>query len=378
MFIESLRDVSEGENLREYKLANDDVQCGIRYSQIRHHRPSDWGLYQDSTPHRIAERLDPDRSAVKAAMWTGAITSRAQNNTIAETVAGGPNLSFTTIWKNTNLEPLAAKSEEELDSVQPKTTNAITQIDVKNMAQERVAKIRSAIPEFLVFSGWNGVGKDWMIGHLKKFLSFCGIPYSETKMPNPNGVLFPIIDDFLKGRIKLERNAAQLLFLSDAINTEISSANLAILNRSSAHAENLVYGDVNLQPTILSSFPLFEGVFHTVIIDRHPAIALDSILKRETEPRIFERRLEALLDQHERFAALTSLPGYRWLTADFGTNNYKKQVIYSVNRLLCMVQNIGIVQRTMVKLGLAENYAQADIILDENYWKFKEQNGLLL
>ena len=162
------------------------------------------------------------------------------------------------------------------------------------------------------------------------------------------------------------------------MNTDISTASLAILNRSPVHVENLVYGSEDLQPTILSSLPLFNGVFHTVIIDRHAAIALDSVQKRDNEPRIFERKLEAILDQHERFAALTYLPGYRWLTADFGTDIEREQIIFSVNRLLCTVENIGIVQRTMVKLGLAENYAQANVILGENYWKFKEQNGLIL
>lgn len=378
MFIENLRDVANGESLREYRYATDDVQCAIKYAQIPDHRPSEWGLYQNSTPHRIAERLDQDRSAVKAAMWTGAIVLRGQNNTIPETITGGPSLSFTSVWKGTNLEPLAAKCEEELDNIQPKTKNAIAHIDVKAMAEERIIKIRASEPEFLVFSGWNGSGKDFMIGYLKNFLLFCGIPYNETKMPNPNGVLFPIINQFLEGKIKLEKNAAQLLFLSDAVNTTISTANLAILNRSPAHAENLVYGSNDLQPTILSSLPLFNGIFHTVIVDRHPAISLGSILKRDKEPRVFERKLEDLLDQHERFAALTYLPGYRWLTADFGTDNDKKQTTFSINRLLCTVQSIGIIQRTMVKLGLAENYAQADIILDKNYWQFKEQNGFIL
>ena len=196
-------------------------------------------------------------------------------------------------------------------------------------------------------------------------------------MQNPRGELFDSINSFLHGKKKLNPNAAQFLMLADAANTEVSSGKLTIMNRH-AMFDAMVYGSNELQPTVLSTHPLFNVITHTIIVDRLPTVALESVKKRGTEQRIFEKRLDQMFDLHMKYASLTYLPGVRWLNTDFDAKTIKEQINSSVNRLFYYVKSFGILQRTMVKLGLAENYVHASIDLEDKFGAYKTQNHLWL
>ncbi len=376
-FVNALADVAKDNVLDEYKHANSEIQWGVQYSQLRFPPSNYYSIYGDSKPARVASRLDPSHTATRAAMWINAISTRSRLNSLQETVSGGLHRTISNIWKETDLAKLAEEAEASLEAVKPKLTNEVASVNVEQMKEERLRKIKSGDQEFLVFTGPNGVGKDFLIGWLQRFLDFSGIPHNVTKMPNPEGALFPTIDKFLQHQLPLNKNAAQMLFLADALDTTISSATLGILNRHPS-VESLVFGEENLQPASLALHPLFNSVFHVFIVDRHAAIAQAEVHKRAAKPRIFETNLEPVLEQQRRFAALTALPGHRWLNTDFEAKDLGTQITFSVNRLLCMVQESGVVQRRMVKMGMAENYVHANTIYEEKYWKFKESAGLLL
>lgn len=375
-FTDRFREITETESLLEYSKYCEDIDTAITYA----HQPRYMKGYpatENHSPQKTAERLDPYRQATQAAMWTGAIINRSKNNSKLSTASDCPNPSFEDIWKDTDLRHIAHDCEEALDELKPQTTNAITTIDVTKMKLSRESALMHGKPkEILTFAGWNGSGKDFMIGWLEKFLAYSGIPFQVIKMPNPDGQLFSTLNKFLHSKIDLSPNAAQLVFLADALDTEISEGKLTITNRFPT-IESMVYGKKDLQPTILSLNPIFGSVFHTIIVDRHPAVAFYDVESRSTDKRVFEKKLDQILHQHSRFAELTELPGVRWLNADFN-DHPRNKIFKSVRKMLDLVFDTGILQRELVSTGKHADFNSAWDFLNNAYWGFMKTEKLTL
>ncbi len=326
-----------------------------------------------------SKKLDSTRPSTIAAMWTGAIVNRSRRNSNEENGSfDGTNVSFKSIWKDTPLEKLADICEEHVENLSPRLENPTTSINIDKVKQERKRQIESGAPEVLVFAGPNGSGKDFAINHVHAFLDFLGIKTNIIKMPNPNGQLFDHIDKFLHGKVHHSPISAQLLFLSDAFDSEISTGSLNIFNRH-ATVEAGIFGPRELQPTILSTHPLTGYVMHTIIIDRAPVIAQEMVKKRKVDPRAFEKKIDQTIEQRIRYAEITKLPGFRFLNLDFRSkNNDPEQQVRSINRILSNVLQIGIIQRILVKESKAKNIAEASDILNKAYWNFKAKKDIWL
>lgn len=378
-FLEAARTSNKPSNVLELKSTTEQVTDAMLYAwQPNDHKDrSEWSIFRTDTPFSTAPRLDPSNPTTIAAMWTGAVINRSRRNFEEESGSfSGTNASFREIWKSTALERLAGKCEENVENLSPRLENPTTTVSLEKIKEERIIKIKELGDEILVFAGPNGTGKDFMIKYLSNFLRFIKLEYVVHKMPDPNGKLFPDIDLFLRGKKPLKPAAAQFLFLADAFDTDVSSGELNIFNRHTA-VEAMVYGPKELQTTVLSTHPLLNSVVQTIIIDRCPASAQNSVHTRDIEPRVFEKNTEQVLHQRVRYAELTKLPGFRVINADFGGSE-SEQKVRSVNRLLSTVLQIGIIQRQMVKKGVVDNLDRANQILSDAYWKFKEEKNIWL
>lgn len=375
-FINQTMEAGGDENLGEYKAVLSDLS-GTMY-HARYPATEGWQVVssRSSLPINISSKYNPNRPAVQAAMWTTAIKTRGDNNTVTNYHNPGKEIKFGEVWNDTALQPLAEQCERALEDLVPTLSNTITSIDIEAMKKHRQYEIEDSYhKEIVVFLGLNGAGKDFLIGYLTNFLAVCGIDNEVVKMPDPNDSLFETIDSFLHGKKNLNPNAAQLLMLASGANTELSDGKLSILNRH-AMFDTMIFGNDELHPAILSTHPLFKVVTHTIIVDRHPSTALQSVKDRNKEQRIFERKLEQGLHLRNRYAALTALPGVRWLNTDFDTSDVQKQISYSVDRLIHYVMSFGLLQRKLVRNKSFENIGQADEFLHKKWIEFEEANNL--
>ena len=74
---------------------------------------------------------------------------------------------------------------------------------------------------------------------------------------------------------------------------------------------------------------------------------------------------------HTKYAELTYLPGVRLLNTDFNARTQKEQINSSVNRLFYYIKSFGILQRRMVRLNMANDYAHASILFGRKIWRIQ-------
>jgi thymidylate kinase len=378
-FIEAARAANKPDKIDQLKDTTEQVNDAMLYtwSNEGQRHGSEWSIFRKDTSFSTGQRLDPSEPTTIAAMWTGAVVNRSRRNYEEENGSfSGTNISFRKIWEATPLEALADRCEEDVSNLSPRLENRTTSVSIEKIKEVRRNEIQNMGREILIFVGPNGSGKDFMISHLANFLNFIKLDFDVHKMPNPDGILFPNIDQFLKGKKVLKPSAAQFLFFADAFDSEVSDGVLNIFNRHTA-IEAMVYGPAELQTTILSTHPLINAVMHTMIIDRCPSTAQEAVHGRGKTLRVFEKNIEQVLNQRIRYAELTRLPGFRFINADFsGTDSAQK--VRSVNRLLNVVLQTGIIQRQMVKTKVVNSFDEANIVLDKSYWDFKNKNNIWL
>lgn len=206
---------------------------------------------QKMSPENVAHLLDLSRPAVKAAMMDGAISFRGY--LYKDPRFPVPIESYTQVWKDTPLAHIAAKCEGELEGIKPSFDGRFTHVSLAEMRQTFDANLANRAPEHIVVTGLNGVGKSTIIDAFSKFTEHIKIKTQVIKFPRPEGPLSSVIKRVLSGKEKLDLNALQMLFLSDALDSPPKHETLVIYDRNPLR-DSLVYGPRNgLETTILAA-----------------------------------------------------------------------------------------------------------------------------
>lgn len=379
-FQETFRQTCKPDVVDEYSRASEIIQEAIQ-TVVSPRLGEEFAFTQlfvldPLRPERVCARLDPERPAVKAAMLIGAISLRAY--LYKSLTSGFNNISFRQMWVKTPLWRLAGQCEDIVDELTPKTTGAIVTIDTKAMQDKFINDIHAHAPEHIVLTGLNGVGKSAAGKILTEFLDFCDVRSKLIKMPRPDGPISKLILPILDGSVEYNSNARQLLFLSDAMDIKPEPDALIIYDRH-ARTEALVYGTEAIERVVLATHEIFDDVFHTFVLDRHPLRNMSLLEKRDRQPRIFERNVDIMIEQLSRLAKLTTLPGVHWINTDSSKDRSEKPYFkLATTRVLGAVVASGVIQRHMVKQNLAENFPHAEVILNNNYWDFKSKKRIEL
>lgn len=324
--------------------------------------------YLYDLPCNVSRTLDDSSPEVFAAMLMGAVSYRGYLYQDART----RQLSYPEIWHGTSLQLMAEKCESIVSGIAPKNQGLFTSIDIDQCRLAFTQGIVTMQPENVILTGLNGVGKSTTMSSLLSYLEYCGLEAQALKFPRVEGPLSDKIIQVLKGEIDLDPRALQYLMMADAIDyalrdTGENDTDLQIYDRHPI-VESLVYGGVQSQPSLLAARELFvDRPSWVVILDRHPAAALNSVRNRESDPRIFESKLEAMVEQTINFAALTALPGVRWVnndisqmesqTVEIGPNTWDVEV--SKRRVVGSLITSGVVSRALIRQGKFTEEANA-------------------
>jgi len=319
------------------------------------------------------EQFGPAEPTTKMAMLIGAIAFRTFGNDQDLDQIRKPS-SFEDIWWGTNLHSLAAKCEETVGDVIPNTQGEFVNIDLKKMHEKFSRDLKDGKPEHIVITGLNATGKSKGINFLKGFLNSVGINTTIIKMPRPDGPASEVIMPVLKGEKRFKADASQMFFLGDALDTDLNPETLMLFDRH-PRTEAYVYGPPAMERVVLSTQEIFDGIYWTFIMNRHPMAAKMTVANRETKPRIFERDIEMMAEQLIRFAKLTVLPGVRWITNDIPIKNGDPdwQVKISSDRLAITILSTGVLHRHMIKQGLARDFEEAHKILATKYVHYQTE-----
>jgi thymidylate kinase len=324
-------------------------------------------------PRSVENKLDLNSPITTAAMLIGAISARAW--IYRSDINGQMNRNFESIWHGTQLQGLAAKCDETIAEVVPETKGKFVNVDLDKMSNEHIANIHSDAPEHIVVTGLNAVGKSTILNSFAGFLEFCEIKSSVIKMPRPDGPLSQVINSALSGDLKIDKDALQLVFLADAIDLKPEPDTLIVFDRHPIAAEAFTYGSPQIARTVLSTQEIKTDVYQTFIIDQHPIACALKRSERETKPRIFEDRVEKMVDQLIRFARLTVLPGTHWINNDIPQNDgvHKNPIHTAIERFIGAVQYNGVLKRHLLKQGRFTSYSQASEFLYTKWLDFEEK-----
>lgn len=319
-------------------------------------------------------KFDPDEPTTKMAMLIGAIAFRTLNDRLDTWTTLQKPTSFESIWRHSNLQGLAAKCEETIKDVVPNMKGEFVDISIDKMQEKFSRDLRNGKLEHIVVTGLNATGKSKGIKFLEGFLKSVGIKTTTIKMPRPDGPASEVILSTLKGEKKIKPDAAQMFFLGDALDIDPNPDTLMLFDRH-PRTEAFVYGPPEIERVVLSTQEVFSGIYWTFILNRHPLAAKITVANRETKPRIFERDVERMAEQLVRFAKLTVLPGVHWITNDIPAKNSDPnwQTKISCDRLVITILNTGVINRHMVKQGLAKNFREAHEILVPKYIDYQSK-----
>lgn len=380
-FHDTIIETCKPDLLDQYRVTQRTIQTAIKARL----EPSDFGKYDPTSglgtalirlselPEAVANKLDPDDPLVKAGMLIGAVSLRAYvYRSLTDSYL---HQNFENMWENTNLQGLASKCDEVIAELVPEISGRFVNIDIAKMHEAFLEDLHLGVPEHIVLTGLNAVGKSFLIELFSDFLKGCQIPAKIIKMPRPDGPLSQVIGKALSGNNKLRRDALQLACLSDALDVDPDTNTLMVFDRH-PRTEAYVYGPPEIARTVLSTHEVFKGIYWTFIVDQHPMACALKVAEREKSPRIFEKDVETMTEQLVRFARLTALPGVRWINNDFpvtenNTLNWNLQL--SVSRFIGSVFYTGVLQRYLLKQGKFNNYTEASSFLTDIFLKYQEK-----
>lgn len=313
-----------------------------------------WSRLMDR-PEQVAHNFDPDSPITRAAMLIGAVSLKAY--LFRDATEGYLHKSFEDVWRGTRLQKMAAKCDEVISEIVPELSGKFVTVNIAEMHKDFIEKLHLGVPEHIVVTGLNAAGKSWILKYFSEFLTQCDIKASIIKMPRPDGPLSQPLHDVLKGNLKLSGNARQLLFLSDALDVDPQPETLMVFDRN-PRTDAFVYGGPDMARVVLSTHEIFQGIYHTFIIDRNPLATKSRVESRSVAPRIFERDLETMVEQVIRFVKLTSLPGYYWINNDIPKDD--NPAATALGRFLNSVLSSGVLQRHLIKLQRFDHVIQAN------------------
>lgn len=327
-------------------------------------------------PYLVQEKFDVNSPAALAAVVMGAVAYQAHLYGHRRS-----DLGFAEMWHGTDLALYAELGEIIASGINPKTDDAYVHIGIAEMQRIHEKRLQmEKVEETIVITGLNGVGKSTIIGALEIFLDECGIEATFGKFPTSGGDAFGKMNkEVLAGKTHVDPMAMQYLFLADALDKERKYTNAKIKPRLQIRdrqpvVDALVYGPESMQTALLATRNLFlgnNGVMWTIIIDRHPALALSAVKSRgNTERRVFERELEQMVDHLTRFAALANLPGTRWVNNDFLPSD-KEVVRHSCTRVISSVISTGAIGRALKSQGHVASSEEGQKIAYDVLWAGK-------
>ena len=319
------------------------------------------------SPIYIEDRFFPNSPASKAAVVMGAVEYNAHRNR-RET-----DQTYAEMWHGTELYVTACLGDNLFSGILPRLESAFVTIDLAKMHRQHEDRLRHDWPkETVVITGLNGVGKTTVIGAMREFVQECGVETRFEKFPRTWEKPFGELNyDVLMGQVDLDSAAMQFLFVADALEAEqdLADATLQISDRHPA-VDGLVYGPEKMETALLATRDVFtgnSGVMWTMILDRHPAVALGAVEKRKTGARVFERKVEQMAEQLVRFTALTALPGTYWFNNDFPPDN-ERAVLYSGEKVIRTMIDAGIIGRALRNQGVVGSEGEGNKIAEEVYW----------
>lgn len=324
-------------------------------------------------PSSAQDKLNPQDPLTKAAMLIGAVSLRAW--VYKSEINGYEHQNFESIWEKTKLQKLAAKCDEVVSEIVPETNGKYVSIDMPKMHSTFSENLHLGVPEHIVLTGLNAVGKSFIIKLFTEYLGDCEISSKVVKLPRPDGPISQVINAALNGELKINKEALQLAFLSDALDIEPEPDTLMVFDRH-PRIESYVYGPSTLARTVLSTHEVFDDIYHTYIIDQHPMACALKVAKRDRSPRIFEKDTEAMTEQVIRFSRLTVLPGIHWINNDIpiykgGPQNWNLQI--SMSRFMGSVFYTGVLQRLLLKQGRFNSYHEASGFLYNKFIKYENK-----
>ncbi|MEM2908807.1 MAG: dTMP kinase [Candidatus Bilamarchaeaceae archaeon] len=185
---------------------------------------------------------------------------------------------------------------------------------------------------FVVLEGIDGCGKDTQIQLLRNNLQFEYFKYPTSK--------FTILNDYLNGKVSLDKKGLFLLFLADIADEQekIANANFAI-------ADRYVYSTIAYELGALSfekSKEIVEAIGFikpdlVLLLDISPETAQKRKAKQK-KPDIYESNTKYLKEVRERFLRLAkdSFHARRWIVinADAPIDQVNKEITKEISKLL--------------------------------------------
>lgn len=319
-------------------------------------------------PGAVQHRFDVKTPAARAAVVMGAVAHRAY---LYDSAKNRPEWrEYSEIWYGTRLARYAEQGELIASGIAPRLKTACVSVDLQAMHRQHEERLRSAkVKEKVVLTGLNGAGKTTAITAVGEFAKECGIGVTVTKFPRTtDGPFANLNKDVLSGAESMNSPAMQLMFVADALDKHVSGATLHIYDRHPIR-DTLVFGPLGMETALLAAGELFtsDSVVWTFIMDRHPPSALDSVGKRKSEPRIFERKVEQMTHQLGRLAALTALPGVRWIDANFPPDE-PNAVRWACARLIGSMISTGVFGRALVRQGKVGSVDEGQELVRDVFW----------
>ena len=325
-------------------------------------------------PTAIQDKLNLDDPITKAAMLIGAVSLRAW--IYKKGIDGQEKINYEEVWHQTKLRSLAARCDEIVGEIIPETHRGFIKVDIDKMREDFRNKINSGMPEHIVVTGLNAVGKSKIITAFEAFLKTCDVTTKVIKMPRPDGPLSTVIQSCLRGELKLNKNALQMVFLADALDLDPEPDTLFVFDRNSIAADSFVYGSPEIADTVLSTRGIEPEIYQTFILDQHPMACAQKVSERERAPRIFEDHVEKMVEQLIRFARLTVLPGIHWINNDIPRQKDrvgKGVVPTAIERFIGSVFFSGTLQRFLLKSRKFTNYNDASNFIYLKWLDFEEK-----
>lgn len=321
----------------------------------------------DTTIDSATSFLNPNSPVTAAAMHMAALAYRAYLYLDSET----PKVSFSQLWQGTHVHKLAEQSEVLAEGIQPITQGHFVNVDLQKHKEAFDNQIANGNPEGIILTGLNGVGKTTVLKSLLKYLDLCGLKTEVLKFPRSNGPLSDTILPILSANKTINASALQYLMIADALDSQITDSDALRVYDRHPIADALVYGPPSTQIPILASREIFQNPNWIIVIDRHPAAAMKGVENRHGNKRIFEQKLEQMVDQVIKFAALTALPGCRWINNDVpsqaGDVSSEWSTEISKRRVVGSLITSGVINRALVRQGIKRTLVSAE---DHAYDKF--------
>lgn len=369
---EALRNslMDSGSDVNSYVLQRRKIEEAV-INSFNTNPTGSMSVLLETSVNSASRYLNPNSPATVAAMYMAAIAYRAYLYSDDDKT---PKKSFSQIWRGTPVEKLTEKSEQMAEGIQPTTQGSFVNIDLQAHRQAFGAQIDSGNSEGIILTGLNGVGKTTMLKSVVKYLEICGLSTEVIKFPRSNGLLGEVILNVLSGNEKISASSLQYLMVADALDDNGTSDTdaLRVYDRHPI-VDSLVYGPPNTQIPMLASRELFQNPNWIIVIDRHP-VAAKAVKDRQGSKRIFEQKLEQMVDQVIRYAALTALPGCRWINNDVPSGqrgDYQEDWCTEVSkrRVVGSLRTSGVVNRALVRQNIEDSVKNADDHASNIYWQ---------